>query len=102
MVLVRFTATAERHVDEIHRWWVENRTASPGLFRAELSAQLNRLARAPAAGAIYAAYRGRFEVRRVILRRSGFHLYYTISTEASELVVRAVWHAMRGHGLHLR
>ena len=34
--------------------------------------------------------------RRLLLRRTGFHVYYTVDSEA--VVVRALWHAVRGRG----
>lgn len=75
-----------------------NRAASPDLFLDELSASLDRLARVPETGAGYGRLVGGTEVRRLLLRRSGYHVYYTVRAETPEVLVRAVWHATRGRG----
>jgi plasmid stabilization system protein ParE len=37
-------------------------------------------------------------VRRLLLSRTGFHLYYQVNAEASRIEVLALWHARRGGG----
>ena len=94
---ILITATAEEHVHTIQSWWTTERTAAPELFLRELGEALERLASFPFSGAAYDVDQlpG---VRRVILRRSGYHVYYTINDEAGEILIRAVWHAARGSG----
>ena len=78
-------------------WWVPNRPHAPDLFTAELQACLSRLAGHPGSGALYrrAPIRG---VRRTLLRRSRYHVYYTFDASEGLITVRAVWHAGRGTG----
>lgn len=92
---VVLTATAERHVRAIVAWWTGKRESAPTLFEDELAAALRQLAALPLVGSVYEGARlpG---VRRVRLRRSQFHVYYTIDREKRDVVVRAVWHCARG------
>ena len=42
------------------------------------------------------------EVRRILLRRTRYHVYYTCDPESGSAVIRAVWHAARGRTPRLR
>jgi plasmid stabilization system protein ParE len=35
-------------------------------------------------------------VRRLLLSRTGYHLYYQVNAEAGRLEILALWHAHRG------
>jgi plasmid stabilization system protein ParE len=35
-------------------------------------------------------------VRRLLLSRTGYHLYYRVNVEAGRIEVLALWHARRG------
>jgi plasmid stabilization system protein ParE len=98
---VVLTAVAEQHIRAIAEWWVPNRPRAPDLFAAELQACLSRIAAHPESGAEYTRgpVRG---VRRTLLRRSRYHVYYTFDATDNLLIVRAVWHAGRGSGPALR
>lgn len=48
-------------------------------------------------GVIYTERRGR-TIRRLLLPRSRYHLYFTYDEAADIVEVRAVWHAGRGRG----
>ena len=37
-------------------------------------------------------------MRRLLLPRTGHHIYFTIDEPASLVRVHAIWHASRGHG----
>lgn len=64
----------------------------------EVTEALEQLATAPRAGLPY-AYRGRApNVRRVLLPRARFHVYYTVDETAGIVTVRVLWHASRGRG----
>ena len=94
---VLFTATASAHVDTIRDWWATERSAAPELFIDELSAAADRLSRLPSTGAPFDS-NAVPELRRVVLPRCRYHLYYTIHPPRREVIVRAVWHASRGQG----
>lgn len=93
---VIFTAGASGHVDAIQGWWNANRGAARGLFLDELSGAIDRLSRLPASGAPFASRVA--GVRRVLLPRCQYHVYYTVHPARREVIVRAVWHGARGQG----
>jgi plasmid stabilization system protein ParE len=101
---VNVTETADEQIDEVLRWWWENRPAAPNLFADELDAAFTLLAHSPRVGVPYPHPRVA-GVRRVMLIRCRYHLYYQIETarDGSETVlVVALWHAQRGSGPPLR
>lgn len=95
------TDTAERHLETIQTWWTVTRSDAPLLFVEEIETAVARIARAPYSGALYPQATVRAEVRRVLLRRSRYHVYYTCDAERGRAIIRAVWHAARGRGPRL-
>jgi plasmid stabilization system protein ParE len=91
------TATAREQLREIAHWWRENMRDEPELFIHELEASLQRLAALPWSGSPYPIARPT-DVRRTLLRRCQYHLYYTIDEQARTVTIRASWHTARGHG----
>jgi len=93
------TPTAERHLVTIDGWWRRHREAAANLFIEEFAASVNLIQSMPLAGRRYGAapIDG---VRRVLLRSSRFHVYYQVRT--SEIVILAVWSALRGRDPDLR
>lgn len=77
-------------------WWRENRPAAPDLFANELDQALLALDGSPGVGLRYDPKPG---VRRLLLRRTGYHLYFL--AEADRVFVVAVWSAYRGRGPEL-
>ena len=65
------------------------------LFLDELAAAVQRLE----AGLPYEAMEG--EIRRILMPRTRYHVYYVIDDAASLVTIRAVWHAARGRGPEL-
>ncbi len=98
---VRFTRRAARHVDEAGRWWLANRPKAPGALREDLARALQLITTQPDAGATARNVR-LFGVRRVLLRRVNYHLYYRLVDSPSRSIqVVALWHADRGDGPEL-
>jgi hypothetical protein len=91
---VRFTATAQEHVGREQAWWLANRDY-PDVFADELERALEIVSRLPSAGSPYPSspVPG---VRRLYLRRTNLHAYYTFDTR--EVVIRALWGARLEHG----
>jgi len=83
----------------IAAWWRENRPQAPRLFEEELSHALALLAGASKVGHPYPHPRRR-GVRRLLLRSTRYHVYYR--TQGDEVVVLAIWSALRGTGPDLR
>jgi plasmid stabilization system protein ParE len=72
---LQISRRALRQIDRIHAWWTDNRSEARSLFLDELDAAVRLLRDHPEAGLVYAAHRSGF-IRRVLLSRVDFHLYY--------------------------
>ena len=94
---LRLARSARRHIAEIQRWWVENRPAAPGLFDEELAATLEQIAAFPTVGKPHPLPSGR-PTRRILMRRSGYNVFYSVDQAARVGTVVAVWHTARGSG----
>jgi plasmid stabilization system protein ParE len=92
-VVLRRRAT--REVERIHAWWQRNRPAAQSLFIDELEQTLAAVSLSPSLGAPARSDRVR-GVRRVLLRRTSYYLYYRVRGETLEVL--ALWHAARGRG----
>ncbi len=88
--------SAEAQASAIATWWSEHREEAPGLFTLELSVAGVRLATAPHVGTVW-----RKGVRRLLLPRTRYHVYYAVDDGRAVVEVRAVWHASRGRGPRL-
>jgi len=98
---VDFAPAALEQAEAVHAWWHEYRPAAPTLFRDELEAAVRRLEDSPRLGVRYekADVAG---MRRLLLPRTRYHVYFVVE-EAMRLVrVHAIWHAARGRGPALR
>jgi plasmid stabilization system protein ParE len=65
------------------------------MFALEMAEALELLAETPTLG-VYYGHRGGRAIRRLLLPRSRYHVYFTYDEDAGVLEVRAVWHAARG------
>lgn len=92
---VRISADAETQLGLIRGWWIANRLAAPDLFDREFDTAVARIASAPAAFPIYRRESGA-DVRRVLLRRTRYAVYYAI--EPDGVLIVAVGHTARGSG----
>lgn len=95
---VSFTRRASRHVEEAGRWWRENRAKAPEALREELEQALLLIGSQPEVGAMARNVK-LAGVRRVLLSRVNYHLYYRLrETPVRSIEVVALWHASRGSG----
>jgi len=85
---------AQRDIERIDSWWVQNRQLAADLFFLELQDALDLLRRQPTIGQRYTT--GSRNFRRVLLRGTRYHLYYRIAPR--QIVVASVWSAVRGRG----
>ena len=99
--LIQFTPRAEAQVSEAGLWWRSNRPAAPDLFEEELAMTLRMLAALPDLGRIYAHPRVK-GVRRLLMPRTRYHLYYVQADQGSAVIVLALWSTVRGRGPLLR
>ncbi len=98
---IHFTAIAERHLRAISEWWQANRPKAPGLFAQELTDAVQQLADAPHSGTPYDVPRPA-GTRRLLLRRTGYHVYFTVDDGRALVRIRAIWHTARGRPPRLR
>lgn len=94
---VKVSAEARRQLLEVDEWWTANRPEASDLILREFSRALALLAMTPSAGKVYAV-KTSAEFRRLLLRRSGFHVYYVMDVAARVVVIAAIWNGARGHG----
>ena len=84
---------ARRELERIHRWWIANRDARD-LFVRELADAEAHLRTAPE-GEVWRQRGGRV-IRRWLLPKTKYHLYYEYQLAEQRLLVVAVWGAARG------
>jgi len=94
---VAFTPRASRQVDQAKRWWRTNRTKAPDALEEELRTTLELISTTPSIGAI-ARNIALAGVRRILLNRVNYFLYYRPRAESQTVEVVAFWHARRGTG----
>ena len=98
---VWFTPRAAVQLAKVDEWWRSNRLAAPRLFDDEIRAAIALLAATPETGRSH-AHRQIHGLRRLYLSGTRYHVYYVHDAEAREVVVLAVWSALRGKGPPLR
>ena len=94
---VNVAPSAREHVRRIGEWWEINRPAAPTLFADEFEAALGRLTATPTSVPVYRQSRGRV-VRRLLMPRTSYHVYFEIDETAGVVKVVALWHGRRGTG----
>lgn len=88
---------AQAQARKVAAWWRENRPKALDLFDEETAAVLDRLAEAPKTGLPYRTIRNR-QIRRILMARTSYNVYFEVQEERALVRVVAVWHAARGHG----
>jgi len=91
---VIFWSRAARQIEEADNWWRKHREASPNAVSEDLGRALDLIARQPGIGAPAASQRLQ-GVRRVLLPRVGYLLFYRLARQRREVQVLAFWHARR-------
>lgn len=94
---VRATGRAKREIARAALWWSKNRPQAPQLFLDELAAAERHLQTAPVSGQIY-GYRKNRLMRRWLLERTEYHVYFSVNQKAQVIMVHSVWGACRGRG----
>jgi plasmid stabilization system protein ParE len=98
---VLFTPRSEAQVLEAAQWWRANRPAATELFDEELITSLQLLVELPELGRRYPHPRVG-GVRRLLMPRTRYHLYYVHEVEDEALIVLALWSSVRGRRPLLR
>ena len=94
---VRTAPQARAQVRRARDWWNRNRGSAPSLLKDDLTRALALLTEYPDIGRPY-AHPEIPGLRRLLLRRSQYHVYYVHETAEREVVVLAFWSAVRGRG----
>jgi plasmid stabilization system protein ParE len=92
--VVESTPEADEHARRFDAWWRMERPDAPHIFVDELARAISLIGAMPAVGARFV--HGRGDLRRLLLRRCGCHLYYSADHDRRLVVIRAIWHAARG------
>lgn len=92
---LRTSRRAGRHIRDAAKWWLQNRDKAPLAFAEDLDDALRLVSELPRAGepVHHAILRG---VRRVLLARTSYHLYYVFDEAAATVELLALWHTRRG------
>ena len=94
------TPEADQQVLRADEWWRENRPAGSSLFTDELAGSFAALRRAPQLGKPLRR-KGIPGLRRLLLPRTRYHLYYVFDEPQDQIIVLSVWSAVRGRGPRL-
>ena len=94
---VRATGRAKREIARAALWWSKNRPGAPLLFLDELEAAERHLCTAPDSGQIY-GYRKNRLIRRLLLEKTEYHLYFSVNRKTRVIMLHSVWGARRGRG----
>lgn len=93
---VDFTRRAAAQAEAATLWWRENRPLAPDALREELEQALQLIALQPEIGATARNIK-LAGVRRVLLSRVKYHLYYRIvDGPPRSIEVLSLWHTSRG------
>jgi len=97
---VYFTPRASRQVADAKRWWRANRSKAPDALEEELNTAMEMIASTPNIGSVArnVALPG---VRRVLLNRVNYFLYYRPNVQSRTIEIVALWHVRRGSGPRL-
>ncbi len=96
---LRLGRRAQQQIRRIEQWWVEHR-AAPELFADELEQTFRHIASVRTAGIGWPT--GRHPtLRRMLMPRTGNHVYFVVDEATGAVFVLAVWGAPRGAGPRL-
>lgn len=82
---------ALRQITRAATWWDEHRDKAPDAFDADLSSAIAAIAENASTGTI--VRRSPRIVRRILLPRIRYYLYYRLVDDTVEVI--AIWHASR-------
>lgn len=92
MFSVEFVPGAARQVADARDWWFANRDKAPFAFDEDLDDLVGLLEHAPRF--VGMAVTQRPGVRRALMRRVRYYVYFTFTDET--VTVLALWHSSRG------
>jgi len=94
---IRVAPRAAEQIRKAAGWWLRNRSKAPEAFAEEVERAFQLIRALPGVGE-RVAHPEHPELRRVLLDRIRYHLYYVLSADEEAVDVLAVWHTSRGSG----
>jgi plasmid stabilization system protein ParE len=91
---------ADVHIRTANEWWQANGTR-PTAFLDELDRYLDLIESNPDIGRPY-KHRRLAHTRRVLMPETKYHIYYLRDPEHNEVIILAVWSAVRGRAPSIR
>ncbi|MHB8727385.1 MAG: hypothetical protein ACYC9Z_18740 [Casimicrobiaceae bacterium] len=91
---IEFARGALRQFEQASSWWQEY-TSAPFLFDDEFEGALLLLLSMPKVG-IPCPTRKRPHLRRILLVKTEYHVYFSLERDESVIVIHSVWGARRG------
>jgi len=86
---------ADRHIRAEADWWAKNRSQAPSMLAEDLESAFSLIEEFPLAGE--AVPHDRIPtLRRVLLSRAQYYLYYSVLLDEGVVEVLALWHTSRG------
>ena len=91
---LRVAPQAESQIREAAGWWLSNRPKAPQAFTQDLEKAFGLISSLPRAGqkVHHSTMAG---LRRVLMGRVRYYLYYRVDAATERVEVLALWHASR-------
>jgi plasmid stabilization system protein ParE len=96
----RIAPRAAREIRKAADWWLANRTAAPTMLEDELETAYALIEELPFAGEAV-SHRRHVGLRRVLLGRTHYYLYYAVEEDDGIVEVLSLWHTSRGRRPYL-
>ncbi|MEM7483552.1 MAG: type II toxin-antitoxin system RelE/ParE family toxin [Acidobacteriota bacterium] len=94
---LRVASRAAKQIREAADWWLANRPKAPHAFEEDVEKAFSLISTLPGTGQKVRHAKIR-RLRRALLGRVRYYLYYTVDTDEELVKVLAFWHASRrGH-----
>jgi plasmid stabilization system protein ParE len=94
------TRRARREIREASAWWDENRPAALDAFRDAIDKTFELICTQPTIGAMATNVK-LLGVRRILLSKVQYYLYYRVKSQPPAVEVVAIWHTSRYPDLSL-
>ena len=91
---IRVAGRASAQIRRAAEWWLANRTKASSAFAEEIERGFELIRMIPGAGERVVHPRLP-ELRRLLLGRVRYHLYYVVSKEDEAIEILALWHTSR-------
>jgi plasmid stabilization system protein ParE len=86
---------ADRHIRAEAQWWAENRSQAPNMLAEDIDSAFSLIEQFPFAGE-GVPHDTIPTLRRVLLSRAQYYLYYAVFIEDGVVEILALWNTSRG------